>query len=170
MKNLLFSKRLIAASLILITGIIVWSFLVIPKNEVYAKDNNFYIKLTQNNNSEEFKIIKIYKQIEIKNVKVVPASQKNAEKVIGTIVNNSDEIIQSIKITASFYDKNGNLIDVIHDWLSEIDFIFPKQPVNFSFTRTLGAYEETKEVLNPRKADSVEVKISGFSILEKEKS
>ena len=138
--------------------------------EIAEATSKSFRQLSQEKKEEQLEQFKVYKLIKIKNVKIVLSFWKSNEKVIGTIVNNSNEIIQSIKVTASFYDKNGNLIDVVHDWLSEAKFILPKEEANFSFTRDLGDYKESEEVLNSRKADSVEVKISCFSILEKEKS
>ncbi|MCK4739498.1 MAG: FxLYD domain-containing protein [Deltaproteobacteria bacterium] len=113
--------------------------------------------------------IEVAKKIKLESVKTAPSSWKTQEKIIGTITNNSKEIIKSINLTASFYDTSGELIDVQEAWLSKIKYLMPGDSKDFTFTRNLGSHSDPEDELAKRKGESIEVVLSDFSIVEESK-
>lgn len=127
-----------------------------------------FMQMGEDSKAKQIKKLNVFNLIEIKNIKTAPSSWKTKEKVIGTIVNNSDKTLTSIKLNASFYDTEGNLIDVVYAWLSSLELLLPKQSADFSFDRDLGRHEESEEILASRKSASIEIVISNVDIVEKE--
>jgi hypothetical protein len=123
----------------------------------------------------------VAKTLEIKNVKTLPSPFPGQEKVIGTLYNGSDQTINNIHVTASFYDVNGNLLDVNAQWLSDLKFVASKQSADFEFNWQYGnednSDDDTSTSTTPkpvpvkdktaRKEASMKVVISGFDVLGK---
>lgn len=127
-----------------------------------------FMQMGQENKVEKFEKLNIIKVLEVKNIKTAPASWPKNEKIIGTILNNSDKTLTSFHINASFYDKEGNLIDVVNQWLSSLGFVLPNQSIDFSFERSLGSHKESEDDLISRKSGSIKIIISDFDIVEKD--
>jgi hypothetical protein len=97
-------------------------------------------------------------------VKAVESSWPGREKVVGKITNNSDQAIETVKITTMFYDASGSLIDVDNKWLSDIKVIEPKTAVGFSVERSMGQGNEPPAQLEARKSKRMEIQVSDFEI------
>ena len=102
----------------------------------------------------------------VTDVKPAESAWPGREKVVGKIANNSDQAIDSVKITTMFYDVDGNLIDVDNKWLNEIKVIEPKAAVGFAVERTLGQGNEPRDQLEARRSKRVEVQVSDFGVVK----
>lgn len=138
-----------------------------------------FSKLMNTQQDENSKDFELAKTLEIKNVKTIPSPFPGQEKVIGTIYNGSDQTINNIHVTASFYDANGNLLDVNSQWLSDLKFIASKQSADFEFNWQYKDEDDSDDTTSttpkptPAKDKSakieasVKVVISGFDVLGK---
>jgi len=99
------------------------------------------------------------KEVEVKGVKLVAGRFKGRQKVIGTLKNAGDRTIKGIKVTLSYFDAEGRLVDVDTSWLSSIAFLKPGEQANFSanrgFDRKTGA-----------PARRVSVKVTALSLVD----
>ncbi len=138
--------------------------------EITSEITSSFMQIGQESEKKALEKLNTLKLLEVINVKTVPSSWPTKEKVIGTIVNNSDKTLKSIKVNASFYDVQGNLIDVENEWLHSLGFILPKQSVDFSLKREIGVYKkpEDEEILASRKSASVKINVSDFDIVKTE--
>lgn len=90
-------------------------------------------QMNQGQQDETAKDAEVAKQIEIKNVKTLLTPFGGQEKVIGTIVNGSDKSLKQIHVTASFYNADGQLIDVNEERLHNIKLLGAHQSADFTF-------------------------------------
>lgn len=112
-----------------------------------------------NEQEEELKnIIEILKDIEVNNVNFAHSSWPGKIKVIGTINNKSNHTVSHVNISSSFY-KDGKLVDVKNDWLSQIKAILPGQSENFTFDKDI---QENDNI----DLYTTEIKVSSISILQ----
>ena len=99
------------------------------------------------------------KEVEVKGLKLVAGRYKGRQKVIGTLKNAGNRTIKQIKVTLSYFDAHGGLMDVDTSWLSNIAFLKPGEEANFSanrgFDRKTGA-----------PARRVTVKVTALSVVE----
>jgi hypothetical protein len=109
---------------------------------------------------------RVHPSILVTDVKAVESSWPGREKVVGRITNNSDQAIDTVKITSMFYDASGSLIDVDSKWLSDIKVIEPKTAVGFSVERTMGQGNEPAAQLEARRSKRVEIQVSDFEIVK----
>jgi hypothetical protein len=141
-----------------------------------------FSKLMDTQQDDNVKNFEVAKTLEVKNVKTIPSPFPGQEKVIGTIYNGSDQTINNVHVTASFYDASGNLIDVSSQWLSNLKFVASKQSADFEFdwqykddkdaddsddntnTTPKPAPEKPKVT---RKEASLKVVLSGFDVVGK---
>lgn len=102
--------------------------------------------------------LQVRKKIMIENIRILESSWKGRVKVIGTVNNQSDKIIKSINITASFYE-NGELVDVHQEWLSKIDALPSGESANFVFTKELQEGQSDEQL-------NVNINLASFAILQ----
>ena len=100
----------------------------------------------------------VINKIEVSNVGFAPTSWAKKVKVIGTLINNSNQTVKSINITASFY-QGDKLVNVNEEWLSQIKVINAGASSDFSFQADV---EEGQSANNLK----VQIKVSGLGILE----
>ena len=100
----------------------------------------------------------VINKIEVSNVGFAPTSWAKKVKVIGTLINNSNQTVKSINITASFY-QGDKLVNVNEEWLSRIKVINAGASSDFSFQADV---EEGQSANNLK----VQIKVSGLGILE----
>jgi hypothetical protein len=102
------------------------------------------------------------KGIEVKGVKLAAGRFKGRQKVIGTLMNKGTRTVKQIKVTLSYFDGAGGLIDVDTSWLNNIAFLKPGEEANFSanrgFDRKTGA-----------PAKRVSIKVTALSVVEEGK-
>ncbi len=171
-------KALNSPIIVVIIALVVWPLLTVamfsftvPKikrgfGEITTEITSPFTQMGQESEKKALEKLNTLKLLEITNIKKAPSSWPTKEKVIGTIVNNSDKTLKSIKVNASFYNVEGNLIDVENKWLHSLGFILPKQSVDFSFKRELGTHKESEEILASRKSASVKISVSDFDIVQ----
>ncbi len=150
--------------------VVMFSFTV-PKikkgfGEITTAITSPFTQMDQESEKKALEKLETLKLVKVINVKKAPSSWSRQEKVIGTIVNNSDKTLKSIKVNTSFYNVEGDLIDVENKWLHSLGFILPKQSVDFSFKRELGVHKESEEILTSRKSASVKISVSDFDIVK----
>ena len=68
-------------------------------------------------------------------MKLVAGRFKGRQKVIGTLSNTGTRTVKQIKLTISYFDGEGRLIDVATSWLSNVAFLKPGEEVNFGTNR-----------------------------------
>ena len=73
--------------------------------------------------------------VEVKGVKLVGGRFKGRQRLIGTLRNTGTRTVKQIKVTISYFDGEGRLIDVATSWLSNVAFLKPGEEVNFSANR-----------------------------------
>lgn len=99
------------------------------------------------------------KGVEAKGVKLVAGRFKGRQKVIGTLKNTGQRTVKQIKVTLSYFDGAGTLMDVDTSWLNNIAFLKPGEGANFSanrgFDRKTGA-----------PAARVSIKVTALSVVE----
>jgi len=100
----------------------------------------------------------VINKIVVSNVGFAPTSWTKKVKVIGTLINNSNQTVKSINITASFY-QGDKLVNVNEEWLSQIKVINAGASSDFSFQADV---EEGQSANNLK----VQIKVSGLGILE----
>ena len=111
-------------------------------------------------------VTEVLKKVEVTNTKVLPSSWPGKEKVIGSITNRADKTISSIKLTASYYDGENVLVDVGHEWLSNISSIESGQSREFTFDRSLGSQGGGDTSSGAMKAASVKILVTSVSLSE----
>ncbi|MCZ6847412.1 MAG: FxLYD domain-containing protein [Alphaproteobacteria bacterium] len=74
--------------------------------------------------------------VEVKGVKLVAGRFKGRQKMIGTLRNTGTRTVKQIKVTISYFDGEGRLIDVATSWLSNVAFLKPGEEANFSANRS----------------------------------
>ena len=100
----------------------------------------------------------VINKIVVSNVGFAPTSWAKKVKVIGTLINNSNQTVKSINITASFY-QGDKLVNVNEEWLSQLKVINAGASSDFSFQADV---EEGQGANNLK----VQIKVSGLGILE----
>ena len=100
----------------------------------------------------------VINKIVVSNVGFAPTSWAKKVKVIGTLINNSNQTVKSINITASFY-QGDKLVNVNEEWLSKLKVINAGASSNFSFKADV---EEGQGANNLK----VQIKVSDLEILE----
>ena len=100
----------------------------------------------------------VINKIVVSNVGFAPTSWPKKVKVIGTLINNSNQTVKSINITASFY-QGDKLVNVNEEWLSKLKVINAGASSNFSFKADV---EEGQGANNLK----VQIKVSDLEILE----
>ena len=100
----------------------------------------------------------VINKIVVSNVGFAPTSWAKKVKVIGTLINNSNQTVKSINITASFY-QGDKLVNVNEEWLSKLKVINAGASSDFSFQADV---EEGQGANNLK----VQIKVSGLGILE----
>lgn len=111
----------------------------------------------------------VKKSLVISDVKYAHTSWASKEKIIGRIRNDSGKTIKNIYLSVSYLDKNGELIDVGKEWVSDIQYLQPGYSSPFTFMRDLGGHDEGKEVLESRKSHKVIIQAANFKIVPEEK-
>lgn len=171
-------KAINSPIVVVIIALTIWPLLTVamfsftvPKikkgfGEITAAITSPFTQMDQESEKKALEKLETLKLVKVINVKKAPWSWSRQEKIIGTIVNNSDKTLKSIKVNASFYDVKGNLIDVKNAWLGSLGFILPKQSVDFSFNRSLGTQKESEEILASRKSASVKINVGDFNIVK----
>jgi hypothetical protein len=106
-----------------------------------------------------------FRKIEVTNVKVVQGGWTHQEKVIGEITNNFDKTITSLHITISFYNSNGELLDVKKEWLPG-SIVPPTDKYAFAVIRQLGDHNSPKESLKAKQSYSAKISVSDLNVLK----
>ena len=99
------------------------------------------------------------KEVEVKGVRLVAGRFKGRQKVIGTLRNTGTRTVKQIKVTISYFDGEGRLIDVATSWLSNVAFLKPGEEVNFSANR---GYDRKTGA----PAQRVSVKVTALSVVD----
>ena len=94
-----------------------------------------------------------------KGVKLVAGRYKGRQRVIGTLRNNGKRTVKQIKVTLSYYDADGALMDVGTTWLSNVAFLKPGAEANFSANRGYDRKTGTP-------ATRVTVKVTALNVVE----
>lgn len=108
----------------------------------------------------------IMEKITLKEIKIVAGSQKNQERVIGLIKNDSAEIVSDVKLNVIFRDQDGKLMDVSTLFSRVEGPLKPGVELGFEVKRDLGAYNEKEEVLAARKAGTAVVAVTGLRLVK----
>jgi len=120
------------------------------------------VKPFQNMGAEQDEKLKIevdvLEKLIVSNVTFAPSSWKGKVKIIGTITNNSTEVVKSVHITSSFY-RDNTLINVKESWLTQIKVIKPGASVDFTFTAEVEDGQDKENL-------EVKVKVADLDILE----
>jgi hypothetical protein len=102
----------------------------------------------------------------VKDVKIVDGSQKNQERVIGLVRNESDKTVTNVRFNTRFKDASGSLIDVNATFTQLQGTLKPGDELGFEIRRDLGNFREDESVLASRKAASAEVSIVDLRIVD----
>ncbi|MDX1484929.1 MAG: FxLYD domain-containing protein [Alphaproteobacteria bacterium] len=73
--------------------------------------------------------------MEVTAARLVAGRYAGRQKVIGTVKNAGSGTVKQVKMTISYFDGTGELIDVGSTWLGNIAFLKPGESANFSAAR-----------------------------------
>lgn len=105
-------------------------------------------------------------KIQVKEVKIVDGSQKNQERVIGIVRNDSDKTVTNVRFNALFKNAEGKLIDVNATFSQLQGTLKPGGELGFEIRRELGGFRDEDAVLAARKAATAEVSIVELRIVD----
>jgi len=112
------------------------------------------------------KQIAVLEKITLREVEIVAGSQKNKEKVIGIIKNESAEIVSEIKVNAIYRKADDSLLDVSTQFNRVQGTLKPGAELGFEFSRELGRFNDKEEVFAQNKAAKVALSVVDLNIVE----
>jgi hypothetical protein len=108
----------------------------------------------------------VLEKIVFKDIKIVSGSQKNQEKVIGIVKNDSTEILSDINVSIIYRKSDDSLLDVSAQFNQVKGVLKPGAELGFEFKRDLGSYKDKDEVLALNKADKVTLTVVDLNIVK----
>ena len=105
-------------------------------------------------------------KIVIKEIKIVAGSNKNKEKVIGIIKNESAFIVSDVNFSAIYRKADDSLLDVSAQFNRVSGTMKPGDELGFELQRELGDYNEKPEVLALNRASKVTLKVISLNIVK----
>ena len=112
------------------------------------------------------KEMSVYDKIVFKDIKIVSGSQKNQEKVIGIVKNDSTEILSGINVSIIYRKSDDSLLDVSSQFNQVKGVLKPGAELGFEFKRDLGSYNDKDEFLALNKAAKVTLTVVDLNIVE----
>ena len=107
----------------------------------------------------------VFDKVIIKEIKIVSSGQKNQEKVVGIIKNESPEIISDINVNIIYRKADDSLLDVSTQFNRIQGILKPGSELGFEFKHELGSFNDKDEVLAQNKAAKVTITIVDVDII-----
>jgi hypothetical protein len=105
-------------------------------------------------------------KLAVRNIKLVAGQSKNQERLIGTVKNDGAGTVSDVRLNVTYFDKDGNLLDVSSTFSSVQGAIKPGEELGFEVSRTLGEFNQKEDVFAAHKASTAKVVVCGLRLVK----
>jgi len=105
----------------------------------------------------------------LKEIRLVRGDSPREERVIGVVRNEGTKLVKRASANVTFRDSAGTLIDVKSSVTVFDEPLEPGSEIGFEIERSLGEFEEDDDVVQGRRASSVEVTITSATLPQEKK-